>query len=202
LNTVDHTRRPEIIEPEFLLAGYSAGYFPMADSRDGQVHWYSPLRRGVIPLDTFRISRSLGQTLRKGIFDVRLNTSFEEVIRACAERKDTWISEEIVRSYLRLHELGYAHSVEAWKEGMLAGGLYGVALGAAFFGESMFSREREASKVALVHLVERMRRTQFELLDTQFVTPHLAHFGAVEISRNDYLVLLRRAVRKKRSFTG
>ena len=202
MNRASHTRGSGIIEPEFLLAGYSAGYFPMADSRDGGVRWYSPLRRGIIPLDAFKVSRSLGQTLRKQTFEVKFNTSFEPVMRACAEREDTWISEEIVQSYLRLHMLGYAHSVEAWKEGVLAGGLYGVALGAAFFGESMFSRERDASKVALVHLVERLRSRKFELLDTQFITQHLARFGTIEIPRSDYLIRLRAAIRKKRSFAG
>ena len=197
-----HTRGRAIIEPEFLLAGYSAGYFPMADSRNGEVRWYSPALRGIIPLDEFKVTRSLSQTLRKETFGVKFNTSFEAVVRACAGREDTWISEEIVQSYLRLHLLGYAHSVEAWKEGVLAGGLYGVALGAAFFGESMFSRERDASKVALVHLVERLRKRKFELLDTQFVTPHLARFGTIEIPRSDYLVRLRNAIGKKRSFAG
>jgi len=172
----------------------------MADSRTGEIHWYAPALRGIIPLESFRVSRSLDQTLRKKTFDVRLNTSFEQVIRACAERPDTWISEEIVQSYLRLHRLGFAHSVEAWKHDVLSGGLYGVALGAAFFGESMFSREKDASKVALVQLVGRLRSRKFDLLDTQFVTPHLARFGAVEIDRAAYLVLLRKAVRKKRSF--
>ncbi len=174
----------------------------MADSRRGEVRWYSPLRRGIIRLDSFKISRSLHQTLRKEIFQVRLNESFERVMRECARREDTWISEDIVQSYLRLHKLGYGHSVEAWKEGALAGGLYGVALGAAFFGESMFSLERDASKVALVRLVERLKRQRFELLDTQFITPHLARFGAVEISRGEYLELLRSAIRKKREFAG
>lgn len=197
-----HNRGRAIIEPEFLLAGYSAGYFPMADSRDGEVRWYSPVLRGIIPLDAFKVPRSLSQTIRKNTFELRLNTSFEEVMRACAAREDTWISEEIVKSYVRLHTLGYAHSVESWKEGVLAGGLYGVALGAAFFGESMFSRERDASKVALVHLVERLRERNFELLDTQFVTQHLSHFGTIEISRSDYLNRLRAAIRKQRSFLG
>jgi leucyl/phenylalanyl-tRNA---protein transferase len=202
LTKASHARRPAIIEPEFLLAGYSAGYFPMADSRNGEVRWYSPARRGIIPLGAFKVSRSLNQTLRKKTFEVKFNTSFEAVMRACAEREETWISEDIVQSYLRLHTLGYAHSVEAWKEGGLSGGLYGVALGAAFFGESMFSRERDASKVALVHLVERLRSRKFELLDTQFVTEHLARFGTIEIPRSEYLIRLREAIRKKRSFPG
>jgi leucyl/phenylalanyl-tRNA--protein transferase len=173
----------------------------MADHRDGEIRWYTPEMRGIIPLDSLRISRSLQQSLNKNLFELRFNTSFEGVMRACAERKDTWISEAIVLSYVQLHSLGFAHSVEAWKDGELAGGLYGVALGAAFFGESMFSRRRDGSKVALVHLVNRLRTRKFELLDTQFVTPHLAALGAVEIPRDEYLARLRKAIRKKRSFT-
>jgi leucyl/phenylalanyl-tRNA--protein transferase len=169
----------------------------MADSRNGEIRWYSPDPRAIIPLDTFRISRSLRQTLKKNLFLIRWNTSFEEVMRSCAEREDTWISEEIIESYLGLHRLGCAHSVESWREGRLSGGLYGVALGGAFFGESMFSRERDASKVALVCLVERLRENGFDLLDTQFLTPHLARFGTVEISRKKYLALLKKAVMKR-----
>jgi len=169
----------------------------MAESRNGEIRWYSPDPRAIIPLDTFKVSRSLRQTLKKNLFLIRWNTSFEEVMRSCAERDDTWISEEIIKGYLELHRLGFAHSVESWKGGILSGGLYGVALGGAFFGESMFSRERDASKVALVHLVERLRENGFELLDTQFITPHLATFGTVEISRREYLILLKKAVVKQ-----
>jgi len=189
-----------IIEARLLLAAYAAGYFPMADSCDGEIGWYSPDTRAIIPLDGFKISRSLQQTLRKNVFQVRLNTAFEDVIRKCSERKDTWISEQIVQSYLQLHRRGFAHSVETWREEKLVGGLYGVTLGAAFFGESMFSRARDASKAALVALVDRLREKQFELLDTQFLTPHLARFGAIEISRDEYLVRLKRAVQKQRRF--
>ena len=193
-------QRVKIIEADLLLAAYAAGYFPMADSRGGDIGWYSPDPRAIIPLDTFKISRSLRQVLKKQPFEIRINTSFEEVIRTCSERKETWISEEIVRSYLQLHRLGYAHSVETWKEGKLAGGLYGVALGAAFFGESMFSLVRDASKAALVHLVERLKKNKFELLDTQFITPHLKKFGTYEIARDEYLLQLKKAIRKQRSF--
>lgn len=189
-----------MIEPDLLLAAYAAGYFPMADSRNGNIGWYSPDPRAVIPLDTFKVSRSLRQVLKKNLFGIRINTSFEEVIRKCGERKETWISEEIVQSYLQLHRLGHAHSVESWKDGKLAGGLYGVALGAAFFGESMFSLARDASKAALVHLVERLNKNKFELLDTQFVTAHLKKFGAYEIPRDEYLLRLKEAVHKRRSF--
>ncbi|MGA2624506.1 MAG: leucyl/phenylalanyl-tRNA--protein transferase [Bacteroidota bacterium] len=192
-----HSHQTGAIEPELLLAAYASGFFPMADSRNGEIRWYSPDPRAIIPLDTFRISRSLRQTLKKNLFLIRWNTSFEEVMRSCAEREDTWISEEIIESYLGLHRLGCAHSVESWREGRLSGGLYGVALGGAFFGESMFSRERDASKVALVCLVERLRENGFDLLDTQFLTPHLARFGTVEISRKKYLALLKKAVMKR-----
>ena len=189
-----------VLEPDLLLEAYATGYFPMADARDGPLHWYSPDPRAIIPLHGFNVSRSLRQTITKRLFEIRLNSSFEEVMRSCAERKDTWISESIVQSYLLLHRQGAAHSVETWQNNVLVGGLYGVALGAAFFGESMFSRKRDASKVALVALVHRLREKGYELLDTQFLTPHLEHFGAVEIPRSEYLVLLRKAVLKRRTF--
>lgn len=192
--------RVQIIEPEMLLAAYRAGFFPMADSRTGSIRWYSPDPRAVIPLDTFTIPRSLRLVVKKGIYQMRINSSFEEVIRNCGARKETWISEEIIQSYVNLHRLGFAHSVEAWSEGKLEGGLYGVALGGAFFGESMFSRARDASKVALVYLVERLKAREFELLDTQYSTAHLDRFGTVEISREEYLGRLRRAIEKQTSF--
>lgn len=201
MNHQTSQHRIEIIPSDLLLAAYAAGYFPMADSRDGPIGWYSPDPRAIIPLDRFRISRSLRQTLKKNIFEIRFNTSFEEVIRSCAARKSTWISENIVQSYLLLHHRGFAHSVEAWQDNKLVGGLYGVALGAAFFGESMFSRVRDASKVALVHLVNRLNERKFELLDTQFITPHLAHFGTIEIPREEYIKLLKKAVQKQRKFS-
>ncbi len=189
------------IKPEVLLAGYASGFFPMAEPKNGEIRWFSPDPRGILPLDSFKISRSLHQTLRKNLFEIRYNTSFEEVIRACSGRGETWISEEIIQSYLALHRLGYGHSVEAWIGEKLAGGLYGVALGAAFFGESMFSRVRDSSKVALVHLVGRLKDRHFELLDTQFSTPHLSRFGVVDVSRDIYVKLLQSAVHKKCSFT-
>jgi len=189
-----------IIKPEFLLSSYANGYFPMADSRSGTIRWYSPDPRAIIPLDGLRISRSLQQTIKKGIFAIAIDTAFDDVMHGCADRNETWISEEIFRSYHELYRLGFAHSVETWKDGELVGGLYGVALGGAFFGESMFSRVRDASKVALVKLVEQLRSKEFELLDTQFITPHLAHFGTVEIPREEYLRLVKRAVKKQRSF--
>ena len=189
------------IKPDVLLGAYAMGFFPMAEHRTGPVHWYSPDPRAIIPLESFEISRSLRQTLRKNIFDVRVDSDFESVIRSCANREDTWISEDIIRSYLELYQRGYAHSVEAWFRHTLVGGLYGVALGGAFFGESMYSRMRDASKVTLVNLVNRLRERRFELLDTQFITPHLRQFGTIEISRVKYLTLLHHAIQLPRRFT-
>jgi len=190
----------KIIDPDFLLSAYAAGYFPMAESQGGEIRWYSPDPRAIIPLDGLKISRSLKQTLKKGIFQISVSTLFEDVVRRCAARKDTWISEDIVRSYLQLHRQGYAHSVECWRGDKLVGGLYGVALGRAFFGESMFSQVKDASKVALVHLVERLNLKKFQLLDTQFITRHLVTLGAVEIARKEYLDLLKKVVRQPCSF--
>ncbi len=193
--------KQQIIPADLLLAAYLAGYFPMADSRDGEIHWYSPDPRAIIPLDTFKISRSLKQTIKKNIFEIRINHSFEDVIRNCAKRDETWISEEIVQSYLELHRLGYAHSIESWHNKKLVGGLYGIALGGAFFGESMFSLMKDASKVALVALVEILKERGFKLLDTQYTTPHLKYFGVVEISRDEYLQsYLKTAIAIKCSF--
>ncbi|MBI5215620.1 MAG: leucyl/phenylalanyl-tRNA--protein transferase [Ignavibacteriae bacterium] len=189
-----------ILDPELLLNAYAKGYFPMADSCEGEIGWYSPEARAIFPLDKFNVPRSLRQTINKKTFEIRINTQFEKVMQLCSERKETWISKEIILSYTLLHHLGFAHSVEAWKEHSLAGGLYGVALGGVFFGESMFSRVRDASKVALVALVERLNQQGFELLDTQFMTPHLARFGAIEISRNEYLRLLKKSINKQCNF--
>ncbi|MBI5464806.1 MAG: leucyl/phenylalanyl-tRNA--protein transferase [Ignavibacteriales bacterium] len=189
-----------MIEPRTLLSGYAAGVFPMAEPKSGKVEWFSPDPRGIIELDDLNISRSLRQVIRKKTFEIRFDTAFENVMRACAARDETWISEEIVQSYVNLHRLGWAHSVETWQGSQLAGGLYGVSLGAAFFGESMFSRVRNASKVALVVLVERLRRRGFTLLDTQYLTPHLASMGGKEIPRNDYLDRLSAAIRLPRAF--
>lgn len=170
----------------------------MADA-DGTVGWYAPDPRTIFDLDRFHIPRRLARTVRKGLFDIRFNHDFEAVMRKCAEpdvgREETWISEELVRVYCQMHALGKAHSVECWSDGELAGGLYGVALGGAFMGESMFSRKTDASKVALVHLVTRMRERGFVLLDTQFMTPHLASLGASSIPLTEYLQRLSRALR-------
>lgn len=183
---------------DLLLRAYGMGIFPMARSRaDQRLYWIDPEQRGILPLDGFHVSRSLKKTLRQGTFDIRVDTAFAEVMAACAasaaDRTETWINDEIIRLFTDLHHLGMAHSVESWRDGRLVGGLYGLALGAAFFGESMFSRETDASKVALVDLVARMRRAGYLLLDTQFITDHLARFGAVEIPRDLYHELLATA---------
>jgi leucyl/phenylalanyl-tRNA--protein transferase len=183
----------EMIAPELLLHGYRFGIFPMAMEND-EIEWFSPDPRTIIPLQEFHVPHGLRRARRKTNFDVRINSRFAEVMRSCAARTDTWINREIIDSYIHLHELGHAHSVEVWLDGKLAGGLYGVAVGGAFFGESMFHRATDASKVALWALVERLRERKFLLLDTQWMTSHLRQFGAVEISRKLYLHLLARAV--------
>ena len=193
------------LDPQTLLSAYAQGVFPMAD-RDGVIRLYTADPRGVIPLDAFHVPHTLAQLVRKpperGGFEVRINHDFEATMRACMQNRPdgTWINRELVRAYGRLHDLGYAHSVETWRDGKLAGGLYGVSLGAAFFGESMFHRQRDASKVALVHLVERLRERKFELLDTQATTSHLKRFGAIDIPAREYLVKLRKALGTEREF--
>lgn len=172
----------------------------MADSRTGPINWYSPDPRAILELQEFSISRSLRQALRKHLYVIRVNTSFEAVIRGCADRGDSWISEEFIKAYTDLHRLGYAHSVEAWKDECLVGGLYGVSIGGAFFGESMFHRKPHASTYALAFLVERLSERGFELLDIQFMTEHFARLGAREMPREDYLARLRRAIRKACAF--
>ena len=189
------------LDPETLLVAYAQGAFPMTD-RDGTTRWYTADPRGVLPLEQFHIPRTLRQTLRQRKFEVRINHDFEATMRACmtARPDGSWISEPLISVYSRLHELGFAHSVEAWHEGVLAGGLYGVSLGGAFFGESMFHYERDASKVCLVHLVDRLRERKFELLDTQASTDHLRRFGCIDISATEYLKRLRGALSKQREF--
>jgi len=187
------------LTPEIVLRAYAEGVFPMAERReDPELYWVSPEWRGIIPLDGFHIPKRLARTVRGDRFTVTSDTAFREVMLACAEpkpgREQSWINSEIIRLYTALHATGHAHSVECWREGKLVGGLYGVSLGAAFFGESMFSRETDASKVALVHLVARLIEGGYVLLDTQFLTEHLARFGTIEIPRNEYLARLRRAI--------
>lgn len=177
----------EEVTPDILLRAYAMGIFPMADGRDDPgLHWIDPRRRGILPLDGFRMSRSLARVVRQGRFRVTADADFAGVVAACADRGETWISHRIEALYLRLHAQGQAHSVEVWDGEALAGGVYGVTLGAAFFGESMFSRVRDASKVALAHAVHRLRAGGFRLFDTQFLTPHLASLGGVDIPRADY----------------
>ncbi|MCB1445945.1 MAG: leucyl/phenylalanyl-tRNA--protein transferase [Rhizobiaceae bacterium] len=188
------------ITPEILLRAYAAGMFPMAESADDpEVFWVQPKIRGIIPLDGFHVSRSLAKTMRRKPFDVRFNTAFGRVMELCAEatgeRPTTWINPLIQHLYKELHRMGYTHSVEAWQGDELVGGLYGVSLGSAFFGESMFSRRTDASKICLVHLVERLKARGFTLLDTQFTTDHLKSFGAIDIPRRDYEKLLEMAMR-------
>ncbi len=191
-----------MIAPEVLLQGYRLGVFPMA-MEDGAIEWFAPNPRGILPLDDrFHVPHALVRVLRKGVFEVRIDTAFEHVMRRCAEREETWINEEIITSYTRLHALGSAHSVETWRDGKIAGGLYGVVIGGAFFGESMFHDVTDASKVALCALVERLRARRFMLLDTQWLTPHLQRFGGMEISRRQYMYLLTRAVALERKFIG
>jgi leucyl/phenylalanyl-tRNA--protein transferase len=195
------------LTPRLLLRAYAMGVFPMAETAESpELHWFDPQRRGILPLDGFHVPRRLRKVVRQGRFEVRVDGDFGAVIRACAEqtatRPNTWINEEIERLYGGLHEMGHAHSVECRREGRLVGGLYGVSLGTAFFGESMFSREAEASKVALVHLVARLRHNGFTLLDTQFVTEHLRQFGAVEIPRSQYRARLAEALTRRADFLG
>jgi leucyl/phenylalanyl-tRNA--protein transferase len=182
------------LTPEMVLHGYRLGIFPMAD-RDGEIYWYSPDPRCIFEYDRFRVPRSLRQVIRRGKFEVRVDTAFDQVIRACADRPEgTWIAPEFIDVYGELHRRGSVHSVESWQHGELAGGLYGVTVGGAFFGESMFYRVDDASKVALVALIERLKARGFTLVDTQWVTPHLERFGAIEIPRREYLKRLERAV--------
>jgi leucyl/phenylalanyl-tRNA--protein transferase len=193
------------LNPEILLRAYAVGLFPMAERRDDEtLYWIDPEKRGILPLDDFHIPRRLRRTVKKRLFEVRCDSAFDAVIRACAEpsaeRGETWINDEIIKLYSDLYEMGRAHSVECWRDGELVGGLYGVALGGAFFGESMFSCYRDASKVALVHLVVRLHKGGFKLLDTQFVTKHLSQFGVVEIHRSGYRQLLSSALDAKATF--
>ena len=195
------------ITAELVLKAYTYGVFPMAKSRgDTDVFWVKPKLRGVIPLDQFHVSRSLRKRLRRGDFQVTVNKDFAGVMAGCAESKesrpDTWINDRILALFMELHDAGLAHSIECWKDGELAGGLYGLAMGAAFFGESMFSRATDASKVALCHLAAILKCGHFSLLDTQFITDHLKQFGAIEISQKEYLGELSAALARQGAFSG
>ena len=189
-------RDPLEISPTLLLRAYAAGVFPMSDTaQSDEIFWVDPKTRGVIPLDAFHVSRSMRRLARRGGFQVRINSAFNATVSACANRSETWINDEIKSLYTTLHRMGYAHSVEVWSDGKMMGGLYGVSLGGAFFGESMFSIDPNASKIALIWLVARLRRGGYRLLDTQFVTDHLASLGAVEIQREAYHQLLDAALK-------
>jgi len=194
------------IPPDLLLRAYATGVFPMAESADDpEIFWVRPETRGVIPLDAFHVPKSLRKVIRQGHFDIRFDTDFGSVIDGCAQSREarptTWINASIRTAYTRLFEAGHCHTVEAWRDGELVGGLYGVTLGRAYFGESMFSRVRDASKVCLVHLVERLRSTGFVLLDTQFTTEHLQRFGAIDVPRRKYEAMLQKALSGKADFT-
>ncbi len=189
-----------MIPANVLMHGYKNGVFPMA-VEGGEIAWFSPDPRTIIPLETFHVPHGLRRTLKKAQFEIRIDTAFESVVRHCAERPETWINEEIIESYVNLHRQGRAHTVEAWLDGALAGGLYGVALGGAFFGESMFHVVTDASKVALHALVTRLRERGFSLLDTQWTTPHLQRFGVLEISRKNYLERLAACVKAQCAFS-
>lgn len=193
---------PEIT-PRLLLQAYASGVFPMAEAAGSdEIFWVDPERRGIFPLDGLHVPRRLARTFLRPDFEIRINHDFTAVVRACAARPETWINDEIVALYRELHRLGHAHSVEIWQDGTLAGGLYGVSLGAAFFGESMFSRRRDASKLALIALVARLNAGGFRLLDAQFVTDHLASLGAVEISRAAYHRMLAAAINRPADFNA
>jgi leucyl/phenylalanyl-tRNA---protein transferase len=193
------------IPPDLLLRAYATGVFPMAeDADDPEVFWVRPESRGVIPLDHFHVPKSLAKLIRKNRFELRRDTDFPGVIEGCAESKEgrvsTWINEPIREAYARLFAMGHVHTVEAWREERLVGGLYGVSLGRAFFGESMFSRETDASKVCLAHLVKHLRARGFELLDTQFTTDHLIRFGAIDVPRKQYEIMLAEAIEGEAEF--
>ena len=193
---------PEIT-PQLMLKAYARGIFPMAESRDDpELFWVDPKLRGILPLDGFHISRSLARRMLAGGFEVTFDRDFSGVVEACADRDETWINDTIFDLYAQLHQMGYAHSIEVWVKGKLIGGVYGITLGAAFFGESMFSRASDGSKIALAYLVDHLRRTGFELFDTQFITPHLQSLGGIEIERADYHERLESALQHNADFTA
>ena len=192
----------ETLTTEILLEAYRSGLFPMAEHRGStDLFWVNPQERGVLPLSQFHISRSLARQLRQQRFQIKVNYDFDAVIAGCAARNDTWINADIQRAYRRLFEIGHVHTTEVYDGPLLVGGVYGVSIGAAYFGESMFSRTKNASKIALAYLVDRLRLAGFALFDTQFITPHLASLGAIEISRDTYLSALSVAVNQPADFT-
>lgn len=184
----------KIIEPQLLIDAYCSGFFPMADPETGRIHWYSPDPRAIFPIYSIKPSHSMRQILKKNIFKTKIDTNFEKVILECANRPDSWINDIIINSYINLFKLGYAHSVETYLDDELVGGLYGVSINAAFFGESMFSKVSNASKVAFYHLIEHLKQKNFILLDSQFINPHTKMLGAIEIPRSQYLKILKFAI--------
>jgi leucyl/phenylalanyl-tRNA--protein transferase len=188
------------LKPSEIVTAYSLGYFPMAERRDGPVGWLSPDPRCIIPLESFHTPRRLARTIQQGRFEIRLDSAFREVVQGCADRPETWISYEIEDVFCALHAQGLAHSFEVWSDGMLAGGVYGLSLGAVFFGESMFSRVRDASKVALISLLRHLRARGYQLFDVQYVNDHLVQFGPIEVPRARYLRLLSRALQTEATF--
>ena len=204
---MNNHQTPQELTPELLLRAYATGIFPMSESQDDpNLYWVEPEMRGILPLDQFHVPKSLKKVVRKNKFEIHCDRAFEQVLDFCAKpaagRDVTWINQSIRDNVIKLHEMGFAHSVECWREDKLVGGLYGISLGAAFFGESMFSKETDASKVALVHLVARMRLGGFKLLDTQFTTDHLSRFGVIEIPSAKYLDLLDDALQFQGVFVG
>jgi leucyl/phenylalanyl-tRNA--protein transferase len=201
--TEEPVRTPPVplLTPETLIGAYMAGFFPMAESPNGPISWHSPDPRCVIPLSGFHVPRSLRQKSDRSVFSITVDEAFPDVIASCADRPETWISDEIVVAYTRLHRLGYSHSIEAWFQGVLVGGLYGVAIRGAFFGESMFTKMSDASKVCLVFLVRHLIDRKFALLDSQIMNEHIRQFGAVEVSRAEYLRMLTRALEKDTTFS-
>jgi leucyl/phenylalanyl-tRNA---protein transferase len=198
-------RQSDPLDPELLLSAYASGVFPMAESADDpEIFWVQPDLRGIIPLDDFHVPSSLAKTIRRGVFEIRFDTAFAKVMQGCAQsnstRPSTWINATIFEAYMKLFNRGHCHSVEAWNKDRLVGGLYGVSLGTAFFGESMFSRMTDASKVCLVYLVERLKSNGFTLLDTQFTTDHLKRFGAIDMPRKKYEKLLAAALTNQAKF--
>lgn len=195
-------QEPELT-PELLLTGYANGIFPMAEARDNHdLHWVDPRQRGIVPLDGFRLSRSLRKRIRQDPFTLHADTAFADVVQGCADREETWINAQLFDLYQQLFHMGRAHSLEVWEDDTLVGGVFGLTLGAAFFGESMFSHRKDASKIALAYLVDRLRLAGFTLFDTQFLTPHLASLGAIEIPRARYRVLLAHALEKSADFAS
>ncbi len=197
------TESAPTLTPEMLLGGYASGIFPMAMRRDArELHWFDPPRRGVVPLRGLHVSRSLRRSVLRWNYLVRVNSAFAEVVAACADRPETWINAELTQTYAALHAAGHAHCMEIWQDGALAGGIFGVALGGAFFGESMFSRRTDGSKLAMVWLVDRLRRAGFTLFDTQYLTPHLSSLGAIEIPRARYRAALSSALGTRADFSA